>query len=94
MFSDDVTRVSPGFTWLEDYFSWKNWDQLETFKFVYGEVRLRRPIGPYTIGAQFDFAMIDWETGEISFGFSAEDVYKTRFNLLVDRSKAVFVERV
>ena len=67
----------PNATAEKQLFDWAGgWDQFDTAGFTFYDVTLKVPMGPFTIGAQFSVANVDYEKsivelldGETSYKF-------------------------
>ena len=50
----------------EEYFSWDNWDTVDTMDFQFSSCVLKKPIGKYPVGTKFDYIFVEYSKGIIS----------------------------
>lgn len=61
----------------QEYFSWSDWDELDTMVFMFYDVTLNRDIGNFKTGTKFSSAIMDYEKGKLTLW--TEDDGETEF---------------
>jgi len=51
----------------ESFFFWEGWDAQDTMAFTFYKVKLKRDIGNFPAGTEFDSAFVDYEKGVLEF---------------------------